>query len=110
MPTTWPPGFDGSQQALEAARQAALLQDVDGQLTLFSAWDITPTVIGGTGSEVPYYFDEELQRTTADRALRAAGEYIAPYTAATAKLVRGTPVARLLEEIERNEATLVVMQ
>ena len=33
-------GIDGSQQALEAARQAALLQDVDGQLTLLAVWDI----------------------------------------------------------------------
>ena len=102
-------GIDGSQQALEAARQAVLLQDVDGQLTIFSAWDTAPTIIGGTGSEIPYYFDEELQRTTAEKALRAAGEYIAPYTAATAKLARGAPVARLLEEIERDEDTLVVI-
>ena len=46
-------GIDGSQQALEAARQAALLQDVDGRLTLFSAWDIAPTIIGGTGNRDP---------------------------------------------------------
>jgi nucleotide-binding universal stress UspA family protein len=102
-------GIDGSQQSFEAARQAALLQDVDGQLTLFSAWDIAPTIIGGTGSEIPYYFDEELQRTTAEKALLAARNYIAPYTAATGKLVRGTPVAKLLEEIERDEDTLIAI-
>jgi nucleotide-binding universal stress UspA family protein len=101
-------GIDGSQQALEAARQAALLQDVDGQLTLFSAWDIAP-VIGGTGTEIPYYLDEDLQRTTAESSLRAATEYVAPYSAAIAKLVRGTPVARLLDEIERDEDTLVAI-
>ena len=101
-------GIDGSQHALEAARQAALLQEVDGTLTLFSAWEIAP-VIGGTGTEIPYYLDEERQRTTAEKALRAAAEYVAPYTAATAKLVRGTPVARLLEEIERDEDTLVAV-
>ena len=44
-------GIDGSQQALEAARQAALLQDVDGQLTLLSVWDTAPTIIGPTGSK-----------------------------------------------------------
>ncbi|HEU5277672.1 MAG TPA: universal stress protein [Gaiellaceae bacterium] len=102
-------GIDGSQQALEAARQAALLQDVDGQLTLLSVWDIAPTIIGGTGTEIPHYFDEELQRTTAEQALLAARGYIAPYTAATGKLVRGTPVAKLLEEIERDEDTLVAI-
>lgn len=102
-------GIDGSQEALEAARQAALLQDVDGQLTLFSAWDIASTILGGTGTEIPYYFDEELQRTTAEKALLAARDYIAPYTAATGKLVRGTPVAKLLEEIERDEDTLIAI-
>lgn len=101
-------GIDGSQQALEAARQAALLQEVDGALTLFSAWDIAP-VIGGTGTGIPSYLDEELQRGTAEKALRAAGDHVAPYTAATAKLVRGAAVARLLEEIERDEDTLVAV-
>jgi nucleotide-binding universal stress UspA family protein len=102
-------GVDGSQQALEAARQAAILEDVDGQLALISAWDIAPTIIGGTGSRVPYYFDEELQRATAERALAAATDYVAPYTAPLATLVRGTPVAELLREIERFEATLVAV-
>jgi nucleotide-binding universal stress UspA family protein len=102
-------GIDGSQQALEAARQAALLQDVDGRLTLLSAWDVASTIIGGTGTEIPYYFDEDLQRTTAEQALLAARNYIAPYTAATGKLVRGTPVAKLLEEIERDEDTLIAI-
>lgn len=102
-------GIDGSQQSLEAARQAALLQDVDGRLTLFSAWNIAPTIIGGTGAEIPYYFDEDLQRTTAEKALLAARDYVAPYTAATAKLVRGTPAPGLLEEIERDEDTLVAV-
>lgn len=101
-------GVDGSQQALEAARQAALLQDVDGQLTLFSTWDTAP-VMGGTGTAIPYYLDEEFQRTAAAKGLRAAAEYVAPYAAATAKLVRGAPVAKLVEEIERDQHTLVAV-
>jgi nucleotide-binding universal stress UspA family protein len=99
-------GIDGSQQALEAARQAALLQDVDGQLTLLAAWDIAHGV-GGTGTRIPSYLDEDFQRTAAEKGLRAATEYIAPYTAAVAKLVRGAPVASLLAEIERDEDTLI---
>ena len=75
-------GIDGSQQALEAARQAALLQDVDGQLTLLAAWDIAP-VMGGTGTRIPYDFDEELQRSAAEKGLRAATDYVSPYTPAT---------------------------
>jgi nucleotide-binding universal stress UspA family protein len=101
-------GIDGSQQSLEAARQAALLQDPDGQLTLFSAWDIAP-VLGGTGSAVPYYFDEDRQRAAAEKSLAAARDYVAAYTLATAKLVRGEPVAQLLGEIERDQDTLIAV-
>lgn len=101
-------GVGASEQSLEAARQAALLQDVDGQLTLLSAWDTLP-VLSGTGSEVPYYYDEQLQRGAAERALAEAHAYVESYTAATTKLVRGTPVGSLLEEIERDEATLLAI-
>ena len=99
-------GVDGSQQALEAARQAALLQDVDGQLTVLAVWDIAHGV-SATGSRIPYYLDEDFQRTATEKGLRAATEYVAPYTAAITKLVRGTPVAALLAEIERDEDTLI---
>jgi nucleotide-binding universal stress UspA family protein len=102
-------GIDGSQQALEAARQAALLEDVEGRLTLFAAWDIAPTIIGGTGSRVPYYFDEAVQRTSAEKDLAAARDYVSPVTAATGKLIRGIPVDELLKEIDRDEDTLVAV-
>jgi nucleotide-binding universal stress UspA family protein len=102
-------GIDGSQQALEAARQAALLQDVNGQLTLLAAWDIPPLIAGGPTRVARYDFAEALQRTTAEKALFAARDYIAPYTAATGKLVRGIPESQLLEEIERDEDTLIAV-
>lgn len=103
-------GIDGSRQALEAANQAATLEDVDGQLTLLSAWDVAPAaVLGGTGSDIPYYYDEELQRATAENALAAAKDYVAPSAAPIGKLVRGSPVAELLREIERSEGTLVAV-
>ena len=101
-------GVDGSQQALEAARQAALLQDVDGQLTLLSAWDIVHGV-GATGTAIPYYLDEGFQRAAAGESLRAATEYVAPYTAADTKLARGRPVAELLGAIEQDQATLLAV-
>lgn len=102
-------GIDATAHALEAARQAALLDDPDGRLTLLAAWDTAPSIVGGTGTEVPSYFDEDLQRTTAEDAILAASDYIAPYAAATRKVVRGTPVAELLAEIERDETTLVAV-
>jgi nucleotide-binding universal stress UspA family protein len=97
-------GVDGSQQALEAARQAALLVDVDGQLTLLSAWD-SAHGLGGSPDDV----DEGLQRTATERSLRAATEYVDPYAAAVALLVRGAPVAKLLEGIARDKDTLVAI-
>jgi len=101
-------GIDSTQQALEAARQAAILEDVDGQLTLLSAWDIVRG-IGGTGSRVPYYLDKDLQRTAAEKGLAAANEYVAPYSAAISKLVRGTAASELIKEIERCEDTLIAV-
>ena len=102
-------GIDGSQQALEAARQAALLEDVDGELTLVSAWDIAPTIVGGTGTEVPYYYDEGLQRRAAQRDLAAAEEHVRSCARTVPKLVRGAPVTELLHEIEREQDTLVAV-
>ena len=100
-------GIDGSQQALEAARQAALLQDVDGQLTFLSVWEVRPPSLGGPTTERRYDSEETLHRATAEKALCAARDYVALYTAANGKLMRGTPVAELLGEIERHEDTLV---
>ena len=99
-------GIDGSEHALEAARQAALLCDVDGRLTILTVWDTATTLIGGTGSHVPPYYDEELQHGTAEKAVAAARDYVAPYSAATAKVVRGSAFGELLEEIRRDQDTL----
>ena len=101
-------GIDGSQQALEAARQAAILEDVDGRLTLLAAWDIAHG-LGGTGTRIPSYYDEDFQRTSAEQGLAAANDHVAPYAAAVAKLVRGAPVRELLTAIDRCDATLVAV-
>ena len=101
-------GVDGSAGSLEAARQAALLQDPAGKLTLLSSWEVAP-VIGMAGGEMPYYPDEDVQRRAAERALARARDSIASYTPATSKLVRGAPAIRLLEEIEQDGDTLVAI-
>jgi nucleotide-binding universal stress UspA family protein len=102
-------GIDGSQQALEAAHQAALLQDIDGQLTLFSSWDVLPPSAGGPRTATRYDFEENLERTAAETALLAARDYVAPIAAATGKVVHGTPVAKLLDEIDRDQHTLIAI-
>lgn len=101
-------GVDGSQQSLEAARQAALLQDPAGQLTLFSAWQITPVFAGPWGPD-PYYPDVDGRKLAAEESLAAARDYVAPYSAATVTLARGGAVSELLDEIARDEDTLVAV-
>jgi nucleotide-binding universal stress UspA family protein len=102
-------GIDGSQPALEAARQAAMLEDVDGRLTLFFAREVPPPIIGGPTTMMRFDAQEEEQRVNAEAALAAASAHVAPYATATAIHVRGTPVAKLLEEIDRDEDTLVAV-
>jgi nucleotide-binding universal stress UspA family protein len=102
-------GIDGSQQALEAARQAAILQEPEGQLTLLAAWNLAPSIVGGTGTRVPYYFDENVQKGHAAKALEAARDHVASLAAPTQKLVRGTPWDELLAEIDRDENTLIAV-
>lgn len=102
-------GVDGSKTSLEAARQAALLQDVGGRLTLLSVWNVAPPIAGGPTTADRYDLEERLQQRSAERALRTARDHVAPYTIATVKPVRGTPVADLLAEIGRDEDTLVAL-
>ena len=99
-------GIDGSEESREAARQAAIL--ADGELTLFAAYDVSPAVFGGTGTSVPDYLDEDVQRKAATDALRRAHEDIAA-ASPTGKLVRGRPASALIAEIKRERCTLVVV-
>jgi nucleotide-binding universal stress UspA family protein len=99
-------GIDGSEQSREAARQAATL--VDGELTLLAAYDVAPAIVAGTGTHVPDYFDEHLQRAAATGALGRAYEDVA-IASPTRKIVRGHPAAALTSEAERELNTLLVV-
>lgn len=101
-------GVDGSQQSLEAARQAALLLDPTGELTLLSAWEIAP-VYWGDGSYAPYDLAAPELRAGAEKSLATARDYVAIYALPTAKLVRGPAVPELLAEIERDQDSLVAV-
>jgi nucleotide-binding universal stress UspA family protein len=98
-------GVDGSEESLEAARQAAAL--ADGALSLLAVYDIAP-VMGGTGTHVPYYLDEDFQREAATGALRRAWEDVA-MALPTGKIVRGRPATALISEVERARGTLLVV-
>jgi nucleotide-binding universal stress UspA family protein len=99
-------GIDGSEQSREAARQAATL--VDGELTLLTSYDVAPGIVGGTGTHVPNYFDEDLQRDAAMGALERAREDVA-MASPTGKIVRGRPAAALISEVEREQDTLLAV-
>jgi nucleotide-binding universal stress UspA family protein len=98
-------GIDGSEESREAARQAAIL--VEGDLTLLAAYDVAPA-IGGTGTGVPAYLDEDLQRDAATEALERAREDVAQ-ASPTGKIVRGRPADALISEVEREQGTLLVV-
>ena len=99
-------GIDGSEESREAARQAATL--TDGELTLLSVYDIASALVGGTGFGVPVYYDEEVQRTSAEDALRHAVEDVEAATP-TGKIAKGVAWDALIDEAERRENTLIAV-
>jgi nucleotide-binding universal stress UspA family protein len=99
-------GIDGSEESREAARQAAIL--VDGELTLLASYDVAPAIVGGTGTHVPVYLDEDLQREAATASLRRARNDVAT-ASPTGKIVRGRAATALISEVEREQHTLLVV-
>jgi nucleotide-binding universal stress UspA family protein len=99
-------GIDGSEESREAARQAAIL--VDGDLALLASYDVAPAIVAGTGTHVPDYFDEDLQREAAMDALGRARESVA-IASPTGKIVRGRPADTLISEVEREQDTLLAL-
>ncbi len=102
-------GVDGSPASHEAAWQAAKLLEPDGELTLLAAYDIAPAIVGGTGAAVPAYFDDELQRAAAEKAVAGAAEELAPQRTAETRVARGCSWDALMDEAKRSGATLIVV-
>jgi nucleotide-binding universal stress UspA family protein len=102
-------GVDGSPESGEATQQAALLLEDKGELTLLSAYETAPALVGGTGSRVPAYFDEDVQRKGAEDALRRVLEQIPGHSSSMAKVVRGSSWQELIREAERGRATLIAV-
>jgi nucleotide-binding universal stress UspA family protein len=100
-------GIDGSPQAREAARQAAVL--AEGPVTLLAVWDIASSLVGGTGPTVPVYYDDAYRRQEAEKALVQARDEIGAIVSPTGKIIRGSSWHALLAEIERDHHTLVAL-
>lgn len=105
-------GVDGSDEGLEAARQAAIL--ATGSLTLVAAVDPWDLALAGGSREsggVP-----QTRLRTADRLRAAANEALEAAEAAidapcevACRLVEGRPTDALLREASRDEATLLAV-
>jgi nucleotide-binding universal stress UspA family protein len=98
-------GVDRSRAGRAAARAAALAAAPDGSLTLVSANDSSLAVHAGWG------MSQVLDELAADAAAALEQGVVdaQPLHELDGKLVEGDPLHALLAEIERQEATLVVV-
>jgi nucleotide-binding universal stress UspA family protein len=100
-------GVDGSDESIEAARQAALL--AERPISLVAAYDIAPPIIGATGTRVPAYFDESLQRASALEMLARTRDALGECDEVSGKVEFGRASIALIQEINRARDTLVVI-
>lgn len=100
-------GIDGSAEAVEAARQAAVL--AEGRVELLAAYDIAAGLVGGTGISVPAYYDEEQLRSAAERALEQATREVKELAGAGRRVIRGRSWDELNREVEASQHTLVAV-
>lgn len=98
-------GVDRSDAGLAAARAAALVTDPEGSLTLVSANDSSIAVHAG------WQMSQVLQELAADAAAALEGGAVAarPLHELETKLFEGDPLHALMAELERQDATAVVV-
>jgi nucleotide-binding universal stress UspA family protein len=101
-------GVDGSHEAREAARQAAVLTEAGGELTLLAVYGTVLALATTTGTTPRAAVDADLPREAAADALRRAQAELAGRPA-TGKIVQGVAWDELIRELEREQDTLVVV-
>ena len=99
-------GVDGSPESMDAARQAALLKAPGGTLTLLSAWNLEPPLVTPMTVSPAFGPDERAAQRGAEDALDAAKEWL---PSARTKVAHGFPAHVLIDEITREDATLVAV-
>jgi nucleotide-binding universal stress UspA family protein len=102
-------GIDHSPESVEAARQAAILIDPGGTLTLLSAWTVPPPGVGAFGTAFTGEVVAEANRESAVRAIATAEASLPMPAAPLTRVVRGVAWRALLLEIERGADSLVVV-
>jgi nucleotide-binding universal stress UspA family protein len=100
-------GVDTSPESREAVRQAAVLADQVGALTLLAVWTLPPPMVGA--DVPPPAPEEEASRRVAEEAVAHARASIGPAGCATTKVARGFAWDALLGEIDDEHITLVVV-
>jgi len=101
-------GVDGSPEGFEAARQAARLHDITGELALLSAW-ILPMPADSAGMAIPYASDSASSRLRAETAVASAKEQVSAIAAAKTMVTEGCGWDSLLEEGRRRRSTLIAV-
>lgn len=99
-------GIDGSPESLEAARQAALLEEPGGTLELLAAWNLAAPIVTPGLAPPAYETDEVAARENAERALRLAKTQV---SSADVLIVRGSGAHTLIDQIGRAQSTVVAV-
>ena len=99
-------GVDGSPESSEAARQAALLVRPGGVVTLLAAWNLAPPLVTPMTTLPPFDADERAARSGAEDAFRVPTKHL---PSARTIVVHDFPAPALLDEIEREQSTLVAV-
>jgi nucleotide-binding universal stress UspA family protein len=102
-------GVDRSPESVEAARQAALLTEPDGTLTLLAGWTVPTPTIGIVGPTFANELRADVYREPAAIAVATAKAAIAALATPETKVVRGIAWDVLVKEIEHEDDTLVAV-
>ena len=102
-------GVDRSPESVEAARQAAVLTEPDGTLTLAAGWTVPTPAIGVVGPTFANELNGDAYREPAETAVAIAQAAIADLATPATKVVRGMAWDVLAQEIEHEDSTLVAV-
>jgi nucleotide-binding universal stress UspA family protein len=103
-------GVDGSVESMEAARQAALLLEPGGTLTVLGAWTVPPPIVGGLGTLVySHEVDAVAYRAVAEEAVSTVDHALEALASPATEVVRGFAWDELIKEAEAEEAMLMVV-
>jgi nucleotide-binding universal stress UspA family protein len=103
-------GIDPSAESIEAARQAAVLVEPGGTLTLLGAWSVPPPTVAGVGVYTPSNeLNAGFYRQMAEEAVATAMHGLAPLASPATKVARGLAWEELTREPEASGTTLIVV-